>query len=229
MNNKKAIILLSGGLDSTTTLAIAKNMDFSCLALSFNYGQKNISEISASKKICKNMKIDKPVILNIDLGKLGNSALTDDKIKIENYNQDNGFIPSTYVPARNTIFLSFALAYAEVCDVQDIFIGINSVDYSGYPDCREEYIQQFTKMANLATKQSIEGKKIKIHSPLLHLNKKQIIQKGLGLKVDYSLTVSCYAADKNGKACGVCDSCHYRTQGFLSAEIKDPTLYHHNQ
>jgi 7-cyano-7-deazaguanine synthase len=222
---KKAIILLSGGLDSATTLAIAKNKGFECLPLSFNYGQKNKSENSAAIKICQSMKIPKPLMLNIELDKIGDSALTDEQIKVQDYDKNKIEIPNTYVPARNTIFLSYGLAYAEAQKASDIFIGVNAIDYAGYPDCREEYIKQYEKMANLATVVAIGGNKIKVHTPLIHLNKQQIIKIGIKFGVDYSLTVSCYNADKAGRACNRCDACFYRKKGFAQAKIADPTIY----
>jgi 7-cyano-7-deazaguanine synthase len=224
MSKAKAVILLSGGLDSTTTLAIAKSMGFDCYALSFDYGQKQKSELIAAKKIANNFKVSQHYIMKIPLADFANSALTDKNIDIPNFKKTNE-IPVTYVPARNTIFLSFAIAWAEVIKSQDIFIGVNSIDYSSYPDCRKEYIKAFNNMANLATKEAINGAKISIITPLIDLNKVQIIKKGISLGVDYSLTISCYQADENGKACGICDACGYRKIGFKSAKIKDPTRY----
>jgi len=220
----KAIVLLSGGLDSTTVLAIARAHDFECYALSFDYGQKQRSELESAKTIAKQSKVVEHRIMKISLADIGGSALTDDKIDVPKYSESDE-IPVTYVPARNTIFLSFALAWAEVIDCQKIYIGVNALDYSGYPDCRPEFIKAFETMANLATKQSVEGEKIEILTPLISLTKAQIIQKGLSLGVDYSQTISCYLANINGEACGECDACVLRINGFNNANIKDPTFY----
>lgn len=224
MSKPKALILLSGGLDSTTTLAIAKSRGFACYALSFDYGQKQKSELVAATKIGKQFEVIEHRLLKICLADIGGSALTDSAIKVPKFKQ-NDKIPITYVPARNTVFLSLALAWAEVLDCQNIFIGVNAQDYSGYPDCRKIYIDAFENMANLATKQSVEGKKITLHTPLINLNKAQIIKQGLALKVDYALTISCYQADENGAACGICDACGYRKLGFETVQIADPTRY----
>ena len=220
----KAIVLLSGGLDSTTVLAIAKAHDFECYALSFDYGQKQRSELESAKTIANQSKVAEHRIMKISLADIGGSALTDDKIDVPKYSESNE-IPVTYVPARNTIFLSFALAWAEVIDCQKIYIGVNALDYSGYPDCRPEFIKAFEDMANLATKQSVEGEKIEIKTPLISMTKAEIIQKGLSLDVDYSQTISCYLANSNGEACGECDACVLRINGFNNANIKDPTFY----
>ena len=220
----KAIVLLSGGLDSTTVLAIAKAHNFECYALSFDYGQKQRSELESAKTIANQSKVAEHRIMKISLADIGGSALTDDKIDVPKYSESDE-IPVTYVPARNTIFLSFALAWAEVIDCQKIYIGVNALDYSGYPDCRPEFIKAFEDMANLATKQSVEGDKIEIKTPLISMTKAEIIQKGLSLGVDYSQTVSCYLANSNGKACGECDACVLRINGFNNANIKDPTFY----
>lgn len=220
----KAIVLLSGGLDSTTVLAIAKAHDFECYALSFDYGQKQRSELESAKTIAKQSKVVEHRIMKISLADIGGSALTDDKIDVPKYSKSDE-IPVTYVPARNTIFLSFALAWAEVIDCQKIYIGVNSLDYSGYPDCRPEFIKAFEDMANLATKQSVEGEKIEIKTPLISMTKAEIIQKGLSLGVDYSQTISCYLANFNGEACGECDACVLRINGFNNANVKDPTFY----
>ena len=220
----KAIVLLSGGLDSTTVLAIAKAHDFECYALSFDYGQKQRSELESAKTIAKQSKVVEHRIMKISLADIGGSALTDDKIDVPKYSKSDE-IPVTYVPARNTIFLSFALAWAEVIDCQKIYIGVNALDYSGYPDCRPEFIKAFEDMANLATKQSVEGEKIEIRTPLISMTKAEIIQKGLSLGVDYSQTISCYLANSNGEACGECDACVLRINGFKNANIKDPTFY----
>ena len=220
----KAIVLLSGGLDSTTVLAIAKAHDFECYALSFDYGQKQRSELESAKTIAKQSRVVEHRIMKISLADIGGSALTDDKIDVPKYSKSDE-IPVTYVPARNTIFLSFALAWAEVIDCQKIYIGVNALDYSGYPDCRPEFIKAFEDMANLATKQSVEGEKIEIKTPLISMTKAEIIQKGLSLGVDYSQTISCYLANSNGEACGECDACVLRINGFNNANIKDPTFY----
>ena len=220
----KAIVLLSGGLDSTTVLAIAKAHDFECYALSFDYGQKQRSELESAKTIAKQSKVVEHRIMKISLADIGGSALTDDKIDVPKYSKSDE-IPVTYVPARNTIFLSFALAWAEVIDCQKIYIGVNALDYSGYPDCRPEFIKAFEDMANLATKQSVEGEKIEIKTPLISMTKAEIIQRGLSLGVDYSQTISCYLANSNGEACGECDACVLRINGFNNANIKDPTFY----
>ena len=220
----KAIVLLSGGLDSTTVLAIAKASDFECYALSFVYGQKQRSELESAKAIANQSKVTEHRIMKISLADIGGSALTDDAIDVPKYSGSDE-IPVTYVPARNTIFLSFALAWAEVIDCQKIYIGVNALDYSGYPDCRPEFIKAFEDMANLATKQSIEGQKIEIKTPLIRMTKSEIIQKGLSLGVDYSQTISCYLANVNGEACGECDACVLRINGFNNANIKDPTFY----
>ena len=220
----KAIILLSGGLDSTTVLALAKEQEFDCYALSFDYGQKQRSELESSKKIANKFNVIEHRIMQISLNDIGGSALTDKNINIPKYSDSNE-IPVTYVPARNTIFLSFALAWAEVIDCQNIFIGVNALDYSGYPDCRPEFIKAFEDMANLATKQSVEGGQINIKTPLINMTKAQIIQKGLSLGVNYSETISCYDANVNGEACGECDACVLRRNGFKNAKVKDPTIY----
>ncbi|MDC9715482.1 MAG: 7-cyano-7-deazaguanine synthase QueC [Gammaproteobacteria bacterium] len=220
----KAVILLSGGLDSTTVLAIAKSQGFDCYALSFDYGQKQKSELKAAAQIAKLFSVVKHKTVNICLNDIGGSALTDDAIEVPKFKPSNE-IPVTYVPARNTIFLSYAMAWAEVLNCQAIFIGVNALDYSGYPDCRATYINAFEIMANLATKQGIEGKKLTVHTPLIDLHKSQIIQKGLSLGVDYALTTTCYQANENGAACGFCDACEYRKLGFKEAGITDPTRY----
>tara|TARA_X000001036_G_scaffold408911_1_gene419564 strand:+ start:264 stop:938 length:675 start_codon:yes stop_codon:yes gene_type:complete len=221
--SKKAIILLSGGLDSSTVLAIAKSKGYECYALTINYQQRHNAELKAAKKIANLYNVKDFKIVDIDLSWLKSSALTNKDIDIpENFSSG---IPVTYVPARNTIMMTLALAWAETIKSQDIFIGVNSVDYSGYPDCRPEYIESFQKMANLATKAAIEGNKIKIHTPLINLTKDQIIHEGLKNKVDYKITVSCYQASENGLACGKCDSCRLRKEGFKSAKVKDPTNY----
>lgn len=223
MSSKKAVILVSGGLDSTTVLAIAQSQGFECYTLSFDYGQRHLAELKAAKDTSMAMRASEHKVVKLDLGSIGGSALTDTSIDVPESLEEG--IPVTYVPARNTVFLSIALAWAEVLDAQDIFIGVNAVDYSGYPDCRAEYIQAFEAMANLATKAAVEGRSVKIQTPLLELSKAQIITLGQSLGVDYSTTVSCYQADQEGKACGVCDSCRLRIQGFSDAGVADVTRY----
>jgi len=220
----RAVVLLSGGLDSTTTLAIAKSKGFECYALSFDYGQKQKSELISATEIAKQFDTVEHRIMHISLSDFGGSALTDENIEVPNFKESDE-IPITYVPARNTIFLSFAMAWAEVLDCQSIFIGVNALDYSGYPDCRQAYIDAFETMANLATKQGVEGQKLSIITPLIDLNKADIIKIGLSLGVDYSTTTTCYQANDKGEACGVCDACEYRKIGFKSAGISDPTRY----
>ena len=220
----KAVILLSGGLDSTTVLAIAKEQNYDCYALSFDYGQKQRSELESSIAIAKKSNVIEHRIMKISLNDIGGSALTDKEISVPKFS-DSDDIPITYVPARNTIFLSFALAWAEVVDCQTIFIGVNALDYTGYPDCRPEFIEAFEAMANLATKQSVEGDKIQIKTPLINMTKAEIIKKGLSLGVDYSETTSCYDANSLGEACGECDACVLRKNGFSSANVEDPTKY----
>ena len=220
----KAVILLSGGLDSTTVLAIAKSQGYDCYALSFDYGQKQRSELESSISIAKKSNVIEHRIMKISLSDIGGSALTDQSIDVPKYSESDE-IPITYVPARNTIFLSFALAWAEVVDCQTIFIGVNALDYSGYPDCRPEFIEAFENMANLATKKSVEGDRIQIKTPLISMTKSEIIKKGLGLGVDYSETTSCYDANTLGEACGECDACVLRKIGFENANVQDPTRY----
>ncbi len=219
----KAVILLSGGLDSATVLAIASQQGCECYAMSFNYGQRHAVELNAAKQLASAAAVKEHRIIDIDLAQLGGSALTDDSIAVPEEALPG--IPVTYVPARNTIFLSFALAYAEVIDAEDIFIGVNAVDYSGYPDCRPEYIASFQQTARLATKRGVEGHAVKIHTPLMSLGKAEIIKRGTELGVDYAGTVSCYQANERGEACGVCDSCRFRREGFVNAGIDDPTRY----
>lgn len=223
---KKAVLLLSGGLDSATVLAMANAQGYECYALSFDYGQKHSAELNAAKKVAQLFGAVQHQTMRLDLNVFGGSALTDDEIEVPIAQSDGaGGIPVTYVPARNTIFLSMALAWAEVLNSDDIFIGVNAVDYSGYPDCRPEFIRAYEAMANLATKVGVEGHHLKIHTPLINMTKAQIIQAGIEHSVDYSLTVSCYAADEQGRACGVCDSCQLRRKGFDEAGVVDPTLY----
>jgi 7-cyano-7-deazaguanine synthase len=225
---KKAVVLSSGGLDSTTAMAIAKFEGFEIYSLSFSYGQRHVVELEAAQKVANALGVTEHLVINMDLNKIGGSSLTDD-IDVPKKRDEQAMtreIPVTYVPARNTIFLSFALAWAEVLESSDIFIGVNAVDYSGYPDCRPEYIDAFEGMANLATKAGVEGiTKIRIRTPLIHLTKVQIIQKGMELGVDYALTHSCYDPSPQGLACGECDSCFLRKKGFREAGVKDPTIY----
>jgi 7-cyano-7-deazaguanine synthase len=223
--NKKCVVLLSGGLDSSTCLAVAKDHGYDCYTLSIDYGQRHRAELQASKDIADVLSDHPHKVVRINLTAIGGSALTDPDIEVPDYDANDADIPVTYVPARNTIFLSTALAYAEVVGAEAIFIGVTAVDYSGYPDCRAEYIAAFETMANLATKAGVEGQTLKIITPLIDLNKAQIIQLGHSLGFDYSLTISCYNADQNGAACGHCDSCHYRREGFAQAGIPDPTRY----
>lgn len=221
--SKKAVILVSGGLDSATVLAIAKEQGYECYALSFDYGQRHNSELEAASRLAKTYKVAEHKIIQLGMGEFGGSALTDDEINVPTEHASG--IPVTYVPARNTVFLSIALGWAEVIEAWDIFIGVNAVDYSGYPDCRPEFIQAFENLANLATKAGVEEGGFKIHTPLINLSKAQIIQKGAALGVDYSATVSCYQANVNGEACGECESCRLRQQGFEKAKLNDPTRY----
>ncbi|MCW9013228.1 MAG: 7-cyano-7-deazaguanine synthase QueC [Gammaproteobacteria bacterium] len=220
---KKAVILLSGGLDSATALACAKSEGYDCYALSFEYGQRSMAELKAAQEVAEFFSVVEHRTLHLDLGALGGSALTDTSIEVPTSPTEG--IPVTYVPARNTIFLSFAMAWAEVLDARDIFIGVNAVDYSGYPDCRPDFIKAFEQMANLATRAGAEGHAIHIHTPLIDLSKADIIRLGVDKGVDYGLTVSCYAADEQGRACGQCDSCRLRIKGFDESGIKDPTSY----
>lgn len=220
---KSAVILLSGGLDSITVLALAKQQGYSCYALSFDYGQRHNAELEAAKKIAQHYQVIEHKVIKLGLDSIGGSALTDQNIDVPTSPQLG--IPVTYVPARNTIFLSFALGWAEVLDAHDVFIGVNAVDYSGYPDCRPEFINAFQDMANLATKAGVEGHKIKIHAPLIQLSKSEIIKQGLELGIDYAQTVSCYSADEQGRACGYCDACRLRAAGFADLGVADATLY----
>jgi 7-cyano-7-deazaguanine synthase len=221
---KKAVILLSGGLDSSTCLALAKQKNDACFALSFSYGQKHTPELMAAKKIAQHFHVDQHEIVSLPMGHWGGSALTDPLSPILDYT-GKAEIATTYVPARNTIFLALALGWAEILKAQSIFIGVSAIDYSGYPDCRPEYIEAFQKLATLATKTGVEGNLIAIEAPLLHLNKAETIALGASLGVDYSMTISCYQADANGLACGTCDSCELRKRGFKEAGVKDPTSY----
>lgn len=222
---KKAVVLISGGLDSATVLAMAQAQGYACYALSFDYNQRASSELDAARIVAASA--EQHQVLNIDLRQFGGSALTDDAIEVPtDLSTDlSGDIPVTYVPARNTVFLSLGLAWAEVLGAADIFIGVNAVDYSGYPDCRPEFIDAFTVMANLATKAGVEKGGLKVHTPLIDLSKAEIVSQGVKLGVDYSMTVSCYQADAQGRACSVCDSCRIRQDGFSAAGVADPTRY----
>lgn len=222
LDTRHAVVLVSGGLDSATTLALAGREGFTCHALSLDYGQRHRAELLAAEKLCGALGAEHRIV-KLDLTVFGGSALTDASIPIPE--EASSGIPVTYVPARNTIMLSLALAWAEVLDSGDIYIGVNAVDYSGYPDCRPEYVSAYEAMANLATKSGVEGKKLVVHAPLIHLSKAEIIRLGMDLGVDYSLTVSCYQADGEGRACGRCDSCRLRREGFLNAGVPDPTRY----
>ena len=221
---KKAIVLVSGGLDSATCLMLAKNQGFACHALSFDYQQRHRSELNAARHVVNFTGASSHQIISLPSDIFQHCALTDKNIDVPDYAGD-GNIPVTYVPARNTLFLSYALAWAESIGAYDIFIGVSAVDYSGYPDCRPEYIQAYETMANLATKCAIKGQRITLNAPLIHLNKEQTIELGISIGVDYSLTVSCYQANDAGEACGRCDSCYLRQQGFKQANIPDPTRY----
>lgn len=220
---KRAVVLLSGGLDSVTALAIAKEQGYECYTLSFDYGQRHEAELTAAAKLSKQLDAIEHKVISIDLRTIGGSALTDNTVAVPEEHQEG--IPVTYVPARNTIFLSIALGWAEVLQANAIFVGVNAVDYSGYPDCRPEFVAAFEPLANLATKAGVEGHKLEVHAPLMAMNKADIIRTGTRLGIDYSQTISCYQADNNGYACGRCDSCHFRKQGFEQAGIVDPTLY----
>jgi len=220
---KKAIVLVSGGLDSATCLAIAQAEGYACYALSFDYGQRSVSELAAAARLAEAAGVVAHKTLPIDMGAIGGSALTDRSIAVPE--QETQGIPVTYVPARNTVFLSYALAWAEVVSAEAIFIGVNALDYSGYPDCRPEYINAFQSLIDLATKAGVEGKSIALRTPLIDLTKAEIIDVGLRLGVDYAATVSCYQAVEDGRACGRCDSCRLRIKGFVDAQSEDPTRY----
>lgn len=219
----RAVVLVSGGLDSATCLAIARDRGFECYALSFDYGQRSASELIAAGRVAKAGNVVEHKTIELNMGAIGGSALTDTDISVPE--QASEGIPVTYVPARNTVFLSYALAWAEVLKANAIFIGVNALDYSGYPDCRPEYIEAFQTLINLATKVGVEGSVISLETPLIDLSKAEIIKTGARLSVDYGTTVSCYQADAEGRACGRCDSCRFRSKGFEKAEVEDPTLY----
>ncbi|NBF16595.1 7-cyano-7-deazaguanine synthase QueC [Pseudomonas sp. Fl4BN2] len=223
VTEKRAVILLSGGLDSATVVAMARAEGYSCYTMSFDYGQRHRSELDAAARVASDLGAIEHKVIGLNLDGIGGSALTDSSIDVPETLGEG--IPVTYVPARNTVFLSLALGWAEVLQARDIFIGVNAVDYSGYPDCRPEFVQAFEVMANLATKAGVEGNGFRIQAPLQNLSKAQIVQTGVKLGVDYSLTVSCYQADAQGRACGKCDSCRLRAEGFAAAGITDPTRY----
>ncbi len=223
MTQPKAVILVSGGLDSTTVLAMAQQQGYECYTLSFDYGQRHRAELKAAEATSKAMGAIEHKVVSLDLRTIGGSALTDSNIDVPEDEPEG--IPVTYVPARNTVFLAIALGWAEVLEAQHIFVGVNAVDYSGYPDCRPEFIESFENMANLATKAGVEGQKLKIETPLMTMSKAEIVKAGVKLGVDYSLTVSCYQADDEGRACGKCDSCRLRRQGFDQAGLSDRTRY----
>ncbi len=219
----KAVVLLSGGLDSATVLALAQAEGYQCYSMSFNYGQRHRAELDAAKALARAAGVVEHKVIGLDLDGMGGSALTDSTLAVPEQPQPG--IPVTYVPARNTVFLALALGWAEVLGAQDIFIGVNAVDYSGYPDCRPEFVSAFEQLANLATRAGVEGRSFRIQAPLQHLSKAQIVQAGSRLGVDYALTVSCYQTDDHGQACGCCDSCRLRAEGFAAANMPDPTRY----
>ena len=223
MSDKKAVVLLSGGLDSATILAQAKAEGFACYSMGFDYGQRHRAELQAAERVAHQLGVVEHKVIGLNLNGIGGSALTDTTIAVPETPTEG--IPVTYVPARNTVFLSLALGWAEVLGARDIFIGVNAVDYSGYPDCRPAFVEAFERMANLATRAGVEGNGFRIQAPLQNLSKAQIVEVGLRHGVDYSLTVSCYQADDDGRACGKCDSCRLRAAGFLAAGVADPTRY----
>ena len=222
-DQKRAVILLSGGLDSATVVAMAQAEGYACYTMSFDYGQRHRAELNAAARVARDRGVAEHKVIGLNLNGIGGSALTDSSIDVPEAPGEG--IPVTYVPARNTVFLSLALGWAEVLNARDIFIGVNAVDYSGYPDCRPEFVESFERMANLATKAGVEGHGFRILAPLQNLSKADIVKAGVRLGVDYSLTVSCYQADNDGRACGKCDSCRLRAEGFQAAGIKDPTRY----
>lgn len=224
MNDKKAVILLSGGLDSATVIAMAKAEGYACYSMSFDYGQRHRAELQAAERVARQLGVVEHKVIGLSLNGIGGSALTDSSIAVPESPTDG--IPATYVPARNTVFLALALGWADVLEARDIFIGVNAVDYSGYPDCRPEFVEAFERMANLATRAGIEGQGFSIRAPLQQMSKGEIIQAGMRLGVDYALTVSCYQADDEGRACGKCDSCRLRAAGFAAAGVPDVTRYY---
>ena len=223
MSDKKALILLSGGLDSATVVALARAQGYSCYSMSFDYGQRHRAELQAAERVARHLGVVEHKVVGIDLNGIGGSALTDSSIDVPESPTEG--IPITYVPARNTVFLALALGWAEVLGARDIFIGVNAVDYSGYPDCRSEFIEAFERMANLATRAGVEGQGFRIQAPLQYMSKAEIIRAGIQGGVDYELTVSCYQADADGRACGKCESCRLRAAGFAGAGVADPTRY----
>jgi 7-cyano-7-deazaguanine synthase len=223
MTEKRAVILLSGGLDSATVVAMAREQGYACYTMSFDYGQRHRAELDAAARVARDLGAVEHKVIGLNLDGMGGSALTDSSIDVPEAPGEG--IPVTYVPARNTVFLSLALGWAEVLGAREIFIGVNAVDYSGYPDCRPEFIESFERMANLATKAGVEGQGFTIQAPLQNLSKADIVKAGMRLGVDYGLTVSCYQADEQGRACGKCDSCRLRAEGFAAAGISDPTRY----
>ena len=222
-HQKKAVILLSGGLDSATVVAMAKEQGYACYTMSFDYGQRHRAELNAAARVARDLGVVQHKVIGLNLDGMGGSALTDTSIDVPETLGEG--IPVTYVPARNTVFLSLALGWAEVLEARDIFIGVNAVDYSGYPDCRPEFIEAFERLANLATKAGVEGNGFTIQAPLQNMSKAEIVKAGVALGVDYGLTVSCYQADDEGQACGKCDSCRLRAEGFTAAGVSDPTRY----
>ncbi len=222
-DQKRAVILLSGGLDSATLVAMVRAQGYSCYTMSFDYGQRHLAELNAASRVARDLGVIEHKVVGLNLGGMGGSALTDNTIDLPEEPSEG--IPVTYVPARNTVFLSLALGWAEVLNARDIFIGVNALDYSGYPDCRPEFVESFERMANLATKAGVEGQGFRIQAPLQNMSKADIVKAGVGLGVDYALTVSCYQADEGGSACGKCDSCRLRAEGFKMAGITDPTRY----
>ncbi|MCR9105505.1 MAG: 7-cyano-7-deazaguanine synthase QueC [Gammaproteobacteria bacterium] len=222
-SSRKAVVLVSGGLDSTTVLAMARAQGYQCYTLSFDYGQRHRAELFAAERVSAALGDVEHKVVTLNLDSIGGSALTDLSIAVPE--EETQGIPITYVPARNTVFLSIALGWAEVLGAQDLFIGVNAVDYSGYPDCRPEFIQAFEDLANVATRDGVEGRKFTVHTPLMSMGKDEIIRAGLKFGVDYALTVSCYQATEDGLACGLCDSCRLRRQGFIDAGVPDPTPY----
>ncbi|MGN0926333.1 7-cyano-7-deazaguanine synthase QueC [Ectopseudomonas mendocina] len=223
MNDKKAVILLSGGLDSATVVAMARAEGYACYSMSFDYGQRHRAELQAAERVARQLGVVEHKVIGLNLNGIGGSALTDSSIAVPEAPTEG--IPSTYVPARNTVFLALALGWAEVLEARDIFIGVNVVDYSGYPDCRPEFVEAFERMANLATRAGVQGQSFSIRAPLQQMSKAEIIQVGMSLGVDYALTVSCYQADDDGRACGKCDSCRLRAAGFVAAGVPDATRY----
>lgn len=223
MNDKKAVILLSGGLDSATVVAMARAEGYACYSMSFDYGQRHRAELQAAERVARQLGVVEHKVIGLNLNGIGGSALTDSSIAVPEAPTEG--IPSTYVPARNTVFLALALGWAEVLEARDIFIGVNAVDYSGYPDCRLEFVEAFERMANLATRAGVQGQSFSVRAPLQQMSKAEIIQVGMSLGVDYALTVSCYQADNDGRACGKCDSCRLRAAGFVVAGVPDATRY----